>query len=369
MDGFAKTQAPAPEAPVTPAFVPEGDLCLRLLFRMAAGAALLAAVLSLTSCGGGGGGATGPAPPPPAPAPAPTPTPTAPIAAQLSVPAPVGYDADRLAAFNRLNEIRLSAGLGMLAQSTAMDQAAQAHAEWMIANDSFTHDEVAGTPGFTGLNWPRRDEAFGYTPVEGAEVMTGPVRGARGVDLLVNTAYHRAGMLAFEPVDIGIGWTSGVATNVSMPLVMDITRPGTDAVRGLGQAAQLEINGVEIWPLDGAIGVPLRLGLEIPNPVPSQDVLTLGTPASVTVSQDKTISSVSFVVTNKATGAVIPVQVLTNQNDSNFLVPESFIAAIPLAVLTPDTTYAVAFSGSAVDRVFGIVELVNRTWSFTTASQ
>ena len=33
----------------------------------------------------------------------------------LTVPTPVGYDADRLAAFKRLNEIRLSAGLGMLA--------------------------------------------------------------------------------------------------------------------------------------------------------------------------------------------------------------------------------------------------------------
>ena len=102
---------------------------------------------------------------------APARPPPAPIAAQLTVPTPVGYDADRLAAFNRLNEIRLSAGLGMLAQNTEMDQAAQAHAAWMVANDSFTHDEVAGTPGFTGANWASGIEAFGYVPVEGAEVM------------------------------------------------------------------------------------------------------------------------------------------------------------------------------------------------------
>ena len=368
MNGFAKTQSPAADVPAAPAHIPTDDLSLHLLFRLAAGAALLAAVLSLTSCGGGTAGAPQPPPPPP-PAPAPAPAPTAPIAAQLSVPAPVGYDADRLAAFNRLNELRVAAGLGMLAQSTAMDQAAQAHAEWMIANDSFTHEEVAGTPGFTGSDFPSRDEAFGYVPVEGAEVMTGPVHGVQGVDLLINTAYHRAGMLAFEPVDIGIGWTDGVATNVSMPLVMDITRPGTDSTRGLGQQAQSSIRGVEIWPVDGARDVPLRLGLEFPNPVPSQGVLSLGTPASITVSETKTISATSFVMTNSSTGAVVSVRILTNANDPNFLVPESFIAAIPLAVLAPDTTYTVAFSGSALERVSGTIETVNRTWSFTTASQ
>jgi hypothetical protein len=365
-DGFAKTQAPVPDAPVTRAHVPTADVSLHLLFRVAAAATLIATVLSLIACGGGGaGGGDAPVPPPP---PAPTPAP-APIAAQLSVPTPAGYDADRLAAFNRLNEIRLSAGLGMLAQSTAMDRAAQAHADWMIANNSFEHDETAGTPGFTGVNWPRRDETFGYVPIEGMEVMAGLVRGAQGVDLLVNGVYHRAGMLAFEPVDIGIGWSSGFATNVSMPLVMDITRPGTDTTRGLGQTTQPSIHGVEIWPLDDARDVPLRLGPEFPNPIPSQDVLTLGTPVSITVAETKTISGASFVVRNSLTGAVLPVQVLTNQNDSNFLVPESFIAAIPLAVLAPNTSYTVTFSGAAVERVSGASEIIDRTWSFTTASQ
>ncbi len=368
MDGFAKTQAPVPEAPVAPAHVPTDELSLPLLFRLAAAAALIATVLSFTACGGGGGDVPVPPPPPP-PAPTPAPTPSTPIAAQLSVPTPVGYDADRLAAFNRLNELRLSAGVGMLAQSTAMDQAAQAHAEWMIANDSFTHDEIAGTPGFTGLNWPRRDEAFGYVPVEGSEVMAALVHGAQGVDVLINGVYHRAGMLAFESVDIGIGWSSAAATNVSMPLVMDMTRPGTDVTRGLGQDAQTSIHGVEIWPVDGARGVPLRLGLEYPNPVPSQDVLSLGTPASITVAESKTIASVSFVMTNSSTGAFVPVRILTNTSDPNFLVPESFIAAIPLAVFAPNTTYRIDFSGSAVERISGATEAIIRTWSFTTASQ
>jgi len=337
---------------------------LGALFSLAAASALTGA---LVACGGGGGGDAPAPPPPPAPAPAPGPSST-PIAAQLTVPTPVGYDADRLAAFNRLNEIRLSAGLGMLAQNTMMDQAAQAHAEWTVANDSFSHFEVAGTPGFTGENWPRRDEAFGYVPVEGGEVMAqGPAFEA--VDSLVNAAYHRAILLAFEPVDVGVGWSDGNAADVLAPLVIDVTKPGLDPTRGLGQSAQASIHGAAVWPIDGARGVPLRLGLETPNPVPTQDVLTLGTPASVTVDESRTLSATQFTVTNSATGAVVATQLLTNRNDPNFAVPESFIAAIPLAPLSPNTTYQVVFAGSTVQFPSGTVESVNRSWSFTTDAQ
>ena len=281
----------------------------------------------------------------------------------------MGYDADRLAAFDRLNEIRLAAGLGMLAQSVTLDQAAQAHAAWIIANDSFTHDETAGTKGFTGVHWWDRDEALGYVPVGGWEVMAGPVRGAQGVDVLVNTVYHRVGMLSFEPVDVGIGWTSGAAASVSVPLVMDITKPGTDPVRGLGQAAQASINGVATWPVDGAQGVPLRLGLESPNPVPGQNVLSLGTPASITAGADQTVAVASFVMSIAATGAAVPTQAMTSQSDPNFLVPASFVALIPLNALIPNMTYRVVFAGNATGFPSGTVVPINRTWTFTTASQ
>jgi len=343
-----------------------GRQSLAVLFRRVAVTVMTGGVVA---CGGGGGGGTSPSPSAPPPSPAPAPAAAGPIAAQLSVPAPVGYDADRLAAFNRLNEIRVSAGLGMLAQSGPMDQAAQAHAAWISANDSFTHVEQVGTPGFTGTDWAQRDEAFGYVPVEGYEVMSAPVHGAAGVDGLVNTVYHRAAMLAFEPVDVGIGWSALAATDVSMPLVIDLTRPGNDPVRGLGQLAQASIGGVAIWPLADALDVPVRLGQESPNPVPEQDVLTLGTPASLTVEADKTITAASFVMTNGTTGAILPTRILTNANDPNFSIPGSFVALVPLTVLDPGTRYVVAFSGSTTQFPAGTTETVNRQWSFTTAAQ
>lgn len=338
---------------------------LASLFRAVAAAC---ALVVLGACGGGGGAAPEPPPPSPPP-PAPTPAATGPIAAQLSVPTPVGYDADRLAAFNRLNEIRLAAGLGMLAQSVALDQAAQAHAAWIVANDSFTHDETAGTTGFTGVHWWDRDEALGYVPVGGWEVMAQSVRGAQGVDVLVNTVYHRAGMLAFEPVDVGIGWSGLAAADISSPLVMDITRPGTDAVRGLGQLAQGSAAGVVVWPTEGARDVPLRLGHEVPDPVPTQDVLSLGLPASITVSADKTLAAVSFVLSEEVSGRTVPARALMSGDDPNGLLPGSFTALIPLAALAPNSRYRVVFAGSTTSFPSGAVSQVNRTWTFTTASQ
>jgi uncharacterized protein YkwD len=331
---------------------------------LSAATALLAA---LSACGGGAGG--GEPVPPPATAPAPAPVPTGPIAAQMAVPTPAGYDAERLAAFNRLNEIRLSARLGMLAQSAQMDRAAQAHAEWMVVNDSFAHEEQLGTPGFTGTDWARRDEVFGYAPSTGSEVIAADTGGAQGIDVLVNSLYHRCALLAIEPDDVGIGWTMRAAAGFSTPLVIDLTRPATDAVRGLGQQAQPSANGVSVWPLDGATVVPIRLGNESPNPVPAQDVLTLGTPVSITIAESRSIVATSFVVTRHASGDVVPTQVLTNQNDPNFLIPHSFIAAVPLTALAPSSRYDVTFLGSTAD--FGSTSAVPfaRTWSFTTGTQ
>ena len=335
---------------------------LATVSSLAAATALLA---TLSACGGGGGGES-PIPPPPAPTPSPSPAPTGPIAAQMTVPTPVGYDAERLAAFNRLNEIRLSAGLGMVAQNTLMDQAAQAHADWMIANNSFVHDETAGTVGFTGAHFWDRDEAVGYVPVGGDEVMSSGVSGTAGVDLLVNMLYHRVGMLAFEPVDVGVGWSGAIAQSVRTPLVLDLTRPGSDALRGMGQSAQSNIQGVAIWPLDGAGGVPTHLGLESPNPVPSQDVSMLGTPVSLSVDRLQTIEVSSFVVTNAATGAVVPTVLVTSQTDLNHQMPHSFVALVPLAPLDISTFYRVAFSGRAVVFPSGETVAIVRSWSFST---
>ncbi len=331
---------------------------LAALFRRVAAMAMLGA---LGACGGGGGGSA-PAPSPPAP------SPSVPLDAVMSVPAPVGYDADRLAAFNRLNEIRLSAGLGMLAQSRVMDQAAQAHADWEIANNVYGHVEQAGTAGFTGAHWYDRDEAIGYAPVAGGEVATSGYSAVDAVDVLVNVAYHRAIVLAIEPVDVGVGRSSQVTSNVSEPLVLDIAVPGSDPVRGVGQLAQPFTGNVVIWPIDGAQAVRTHMGGESPNPVDGSDVVALGMPASVMVSSSRSILVKSFSLTNLSTGDTVPAHLLTNTNDPNGLVPTSYVAVIPLMALDSNTSFHVDFEGNVLDPDTGATTPLSRTWTFSTGS-
>lgn len=331
---------------------------LAALFRRVAAMAMLGA---LGACGGGGGGSA-PAPSPPAP------SPSGPLDAVLSVPAPVGYDADRLAAFNRLNEIRLSAGLGMLAQSRVMDQAAQAHADWEIANNVYGHVEQAGTAGFTGAHWYDRDEAIGYAPVAGGEIAASGYGSIDAVNGLVGVAYHRTIALAIEPVDVGIGRSSQATSNVSKPLVVDISVPGNDPLRGLGQLAQASTGGIVIWPLDGAQGVQTHMGDESPNPVAGSEVLALGMPVSVTVGSSRTILVASFSLRNVSTGETVPTHLLTNLNDPNGLVPTSYVAVIPLAALDANTSFAVDFEGSVLDPSASTSTVLSRTWTFSTGS-
>jgi uncharacterized protein YkwD len=315
-------------------------------------------VLALLGCLAACGGSSSPPPPPPAP--------SGPMDAVLAVPAPMGYDADRLAAFDRLNAIRLSAGLGMLAQQPLMDRAAQAHADWEIANDTYGHVEMAGTPGFTGAHWWDRDEAIGYAPVGGGEVAASGYAAVDAVNAFVNVAYHRVAVLEIEPVDVGIGRSSQSTSNVRRPVVVDIAVPQGDPVRGQGQLAQTLVRGVVVWPVDGAANVSTHMGDEAPNPVPGADVLALGTPASITVARSRTIQVTTFSLTNTATGAAVPAHLLTHLTDINGLVPVSYLAVIPLAPLDADAAYTAAFEGSILEPDSNTPTPLVRVWNFST---
>jgi len=172
-----------------------------------------------------------------------------------------------------------------------------------------------------------------------------------------------------EPVDVGIGRSSAVVANVSEPIVIDIAVPDGDPVRGQGQLAQAGISGVAIWPLDGAQSVRIRMGAEIPNPVPAVDVATLGTPFSLTVGNSRGVDASGFVLTNAATGAIVQSALLTHLSDPNLLIPASYVVAVPMAPLSPNTTYAVAFTGTVTELSSGASAPLARNWKFTTGEQ
>eukprot|EP01032_Pedospumella_encystans_P027781 gene27780-31382_t len=93
----------------------------------------------LAACGGGGGGSSAAVA-----TPSTVNTPAEPGAPTLSGDIP-------LDGYNWINYRRQQAGLSALARNARIDLAAQAHSNYQRQNNTVTHDQTAGLPGFTGV--------------------------------------------------------------------------------------------------------------------------------------------------------------------------------------------------------------------------
>lgn len=297
--------------------------------------------LALAACGGGGGstGSDNQAPDDSAP---PTTLPQD-LPPQTTVPAPTyGATDAKLAAFDRINDIRKAAGLGLLAQNANLDQAAQAHAGYLVANSTTGHDEVPGATGFTGETHVERAAAAGYEGTTTEGVTAGfPVA---AVDSLMNVPYHRVPLVSFRFAEVGLGMDTDI---------WDITY----GFRDEAQQGAPDVDSV-IWPVNGAVDVPPALYGEVPHPIPENNGAPFGYAVSLSVDEAKALTVNNFTLVGPA-GAV-DVKLLTAGTDTNLAGVQHYAAIIGRAPLQAATTYTASFTG-AID---GVAH--TKTWSFTT---
>src|SRR5437016_3720050 len=102
-----------------------------------------AAALLLTACGGGDGSGSSSTPP------------------EAGAPAMTGDVATD--GFNWFNFRRQQLAMPTLQRNGLIDTASFAHSRYQALNNTITHDETAGLPGFTGSTIPDRLAAAGYT--------------------------------------------------------------------------------------------------------------------------------------------------------------------------------------------------------------
>jgi len=191
---------------------------------------------------------------------------------------------EQIRAIERMNSLRVTLGLGPVEGSEAINQAAQAHANYYLFHCA-QYEEVGLSPhsenpdwpeGFTGENFANRMNHFGYLGSPGWEVMAflGNPEGA--VDSWMETLYHRIPFVHPSTKDAGFGiatpgcqwWASGVD-------VMNFSR-GPDTT-----------DEPVHYPWAGQTGVPKSWdGAESPQPplpqgasYPSGPVITLTFPA------------------------------------------------------------------------------------------
>lgn len=320
--------------------------------RWRASAAGLVTAWALVACGGGG---DSPAPLAGAATPeavAPAGAPPALAAPQPGEPALTGnVAADGM---TWMNYRRGQAGMPQLARNELIDRAAQGHSDYQKLNNTVSHDQVAGKPGFTGVRLGDRLLAAGYdyrnTTYAYGEVIsaTSNRSGFYMAEELITAIYHR--FVIFEPKFKEIG--TGSATN-SAGYTYFTANLG--AINGYGPG--IGRGNLATWPADGQTRVTPNFfsDYEMPDPVPNLN--EVGYPVSVHADINGVVGVQSFTIRPRG-GAELATRVLKVGEDEN--TPRSAAAIVPIAVLKANTTYDVSFTGT-LDNV-----AITKTWSFTT---
>ena len=160
-----------------------------------------------------------------------------------------------------LNTVRQTLGLKPVRWSEPLEEASQAHADY-LARQGFDapsfHKESPGRPGFTGVNAWNRDLAFGWPTPEAGEVgieWSLPTENPTVMSDLIDTVYHRLSVLSPNLTAAG----TGQAAQRHSAVVMDVGY-------GYDEGLPLAI----VYPYEGQPGVPTSwVDIESPDPVGS----------------------------------------------------------------------------------------------------
>ena len=342
--------------------------------------AIAIATLAVSACGGGDGSTSSagvsamPTPTPtatpvPTSAPTPTPLPTPnPNALQSTVPLPSYTNTSiQSSIFNEINTVRQQYGVGLVAQNTLLDQAAQSHINYLSINTpsgtapSSFHIEVTGNPDFTGIMPSDRIAAAGYVARSTAEVGAAyigsggsTIPGSAFVDGWMAAPYHRIDIL-LPNRELGIGYAvSGSGAKTETFATVDF------ATQSVVNNQLPTNNWLGIWPPANATNIRYGFGYEVPNPIPENNGVCAGYPVSVQAPPGVALQVASFTLNETLSGASISVKQLTSATDPNNELPNNTVVIIPYATLKLNTVYTAIFAGMANGQSVAL------NWSFTT---
>lgn len=312
----------------------------------------LATACVLVACGGGGSNNTTSAAVGSSPAPIVLPSGPTPVA-DPGAPAASGNVA--IDGRNWLNFRRGQIGMPLLTESSLVDRAAQSHSDYQRLNDTITHGEIAGKPGFTGVDLFARLNTAGYSFGRNSyaygEVISATTSnsGFYMAEELITAIYHR--FVIFEPVFKEIGSGSGTTAKNYTYFTADFT-----ANNGYGPGIG---RGVLVtWPYSGQTQVTPNFfsDYEEPDPIPEKN--EVGYPVSVHADITSKLTVNTFTIRPRGGNDLATKQILHYSDDAETIAVAA--AIVPLDPLRAATTYDVSFSGN----VSGLP--VSKTWSFTT---
>lgn len=303
--------------------------------------ALFIAASLLSGCGGGGGESN------------PSPQAAAFTLQEANAPALTGDTATD--GLNWFNFRRQQLGLSALTRNSLLDTSAQNHSMYQALNDTITHDEIAGKPGYTGVELGDRLDAagyhfhqssYGYGEVISSSTNTSGVYAAEG---LITAIYHR--FVIFEPMFKEQGGGAAVSGSGKTYFTTNFSADGLTTGLGHGNIVTYPFNGQE------RVARNFFSDTEIPDPVASKN--EVGFPVSVHADITGSMTVQSFTLRPHG-GALLAVQQLLHAPNTGGTTRYTAAAILPLDPLAAGTVYEAQFNGT----VDGIA--VSRTWSFKT---
>lgn len=282
---------------------------------------------------------------------------------------PYAEGSEDLRAFNYLNDLRSSLGLGKLNYSAELTLSSTNHANYLNTNKLFSHDENSSLPGFTGVGVTQRVRYAGYPSTFATELLASSNTKTGALERLLGSVYHRSVLLSQAMRDVG---TYSYKDKDSSAAVL---------VLNIGYKSNPQRNASDFimtYPKDGQTNVNLSMCAESPWPFPDikvEDACTnpraengvivmdmkVGYPVSIAIQDSKDLTITKFEMFEAGSNTPIP-SWLTTKTDTTYPVSkhEAFITA--KAGLKPLTKYEASFSGLADGIPF------TKTWSFTTAA-
>lgn len=303
-----------------------------------------------------------------------------------AVPAANYSSQEKTDVFNRLNDDRSRCGFGRLAQNARLDTAAQSHADYMVLNNVYSHNETLGNPGFTGATpgdrftaagyaWSRAGEAIGASmygsyfvgmPQQGSmpPYSTTTLSATNTLRLLYSTVYHLAGLTSGNR-DVGIGVST--IDNNSDPRGTATTKYAViDSGVDTGSFEQaISADAVVTFPCEGTTGINPYFGPESPDPFPNGPDRSLnpyGQPVYLMSGPGTTLSVTSARITRQG-GADAPITVLTKANDPQNRLTDNQVFVVPTQGLAENATYLATISGTTS----GKISASNPTGAFTVS--
>jgi uncharacterized protein YkwD len=244
---------------------------------------------------------------------APAATPTASAAASTRV-----NDADEMLRVH--NELRAAVAAPTVRSDDRVTVAAQRHAEYLALNNALGHDEVPGSPGFTGPSVRDRLAGQGFTDANASEVATSFASGTDGVRSLWVLPYHRLGLMHPHATVAGWGHAESAGRSVTVGVIVyDFNSPAPERIRA--PAPDQRVAGT-------------YSGEEIPEVVPAGAARPVGYPIMVIYSGARAVDLRSARLTD-ASGRELPHHVVPQ------LYERDYITIIPASPLAPGARYRV----------------------------